>query len=620
MAQQQAGIAAQRDISVWRTFRVFWPQLRRSRSSLVVAALFVTLGAAAETVAIYMFSVITDDVLAAGSLSAFWWPAGVWMGMTVLGGFASFGGNWLTASITENFLLRLRNELFAHVQRLSPSFFQRQPLGDLLARFSTDIEAVEALLASGVIEAFTALVTVVFFARAALFIQWELALVAFAVVPLFWLAARFFSARLKRASRAERTEGGRLEAAIQESLANVSLVQAYDLHEVEESRVNRRGVGWLRAKLAEARLTAAYTPLVGIVETFCVLAIIGAGTWEISAHRMTLGGLLSFAAFLGYLYPPIQELGQLTLTVNSATAAAERILALRDTAPEVTQRPDAVALTRSRGVVRLDGVGFSYPGSTRPALTDLSLAVEPGQLVVVTGPSGAGKSTVAKLLVRFYDAETGRIAIDGRDVSSLSLESLRHNVTLVSQEAALFGGSVAENIAYGRADVTIQQVESAARAADAHEFIAALPRGYDTEIGQGGASLSGGQRQRIALARAVLRDAPILVLDEPTAGLDAPSAARILRPLRRLASTHTTILITHDLTIAPDADRIYVLDRGLVVQQGTHHELLAAGGLYAALHRKTLRRDTLDRTTGSREDNSLVGRPLPRPSQYSDML
>ncbi|MEV5750326.1 ABC transporter ATP-binding protein [Actinoallomurus sp. NPDC052308] len=529
------------------------------RRWLVAGALLLILSAACEVVAIRLFGDITDRVLAAKNLHAFWTPALMWLGVTVLSGVATFGGSYLTTLVGERFLLRLRDAVFAHVQRLSPDFLDNRDLGDLMIRLTGDIEAIEQFAASGVIGAVTAAVSAVFFAGAALYVRWDLALVSFAVAPLFWLAMRNFTARFRDAAVQERASDGALTSVVEESLSNQALVQAYNRQRAEQRRLHREGLSWLEARMAETRLAALYEPLVQVIETVCVLVVLGFGAWELTNDRVTLGGLLSFAAYLGYLYPPIQSLGQVGLTASEATASAERIVELMETPPAVANRPAARTRTARRGRVAFDNVTFSYPGKDRPAIENLSFRAGPEELVLLTGPSGSGKSTITKLLLRFYDPRFGRIRLDGVDIRELSLATLRDTVTLMQQETMLFPGTVRDNIAYGRPDATDEQIAAAARSAEAHDFIAALPQGYDTPVGQRGRLLSGGQRQRIAIARAMLRDSPVLILDEPTTGLDAPTARRVLEPLRRLMAGRTTILITHDLYLAPEADKVIVI-------------------------------------------------------------
>jgi ATP-binding cassette subfamily B protein len=549
-----------RGVSARDAFRRFWPYTRGIRRWLVAGALLLVLAAAGEVAAIWLFGDITDHVLAAKNLHAFWTPALMWLQLSVLTAAASFGGDYLTTLVGERFLLRLRDSVFAHIQRLSPDFFDKRQTGDLMVRLTGDVEAIEQFVASGVIQTVTSAISAVFFVVAAVYVRWDLALVSFAIAPLFWVAVRSFTSRFRDAAVQERESDGAMTSVVEESLSNQALVQAYNRQRTEQRRLHRAGLSWLEAKMTESRLSALYEPLVQVIETVCVLVVLGFGAWELTNNRITLGGLLAFAAYLGYLYPPIQNLGNINLIASEATASADRIIEIMEARPAVAEFPAARTRAARRGRVAFDGVTFRYPGSDRPVLEELSFRAGPEELVLLTGPSGSGKSTITKLLLRFYDPDAGRIRLDGVDIRELSLETLRDTVTLLQQENLLFPGSVRDNIAYGRPGATDEQIIAAARAAEAHDFITALPEGYDTPVGQRGRLLSGGQRQRIAIARAMVRDAPVLILDEPTTGLDAPTARRVLGPLRRLMAGRTTILITHDLHLAPEADKVIALD------------------------------------------------------------
>ncbi|MGW7255133.1 ABC transporter ATP-binding protein [Streptomyces sp. NPDC054834] len=556
-------------ISPVTTFRRFWPLIRPELFLLVGAALCQTISVACDTVAIQVFSYLTDTVLMSGDPSKFWLPAGIWLAVAVVGAAVTFGAHQLTTRAGETFRLHCRDALFRHAQLLPPDFYDRHHQGDLLARLTGDVDEAEHVVASGPVQLLNTLVSVLFFAGAALFLRWELALLTFAAAPVFGLAARRLSRPIRALSRAERDNSGALVQALDESIANMPVVQAYNRQDTERRRVHREGLAWLRSSLARARLAHAYQPLANVVESVSVLAVVGAGAWEISAGRLTVGGLLAFAAYLGYLYPQVQALGGLAVSLSSATAAGERIFEVLDARPAVRESA-APADVSSRGpeeprrpgggtgtgVVSFENVGFGYPGGDRRVVDGLSFTARPGQLVLIAGASGAGKSTLAKLLLRFYDATEGRILIDGRDITGMPLHALRELVTLLPQEPMLFDGTVRENIAYGCPDADEDRILRAAAAADVDSFVRNLPGGYDAPVGQGGRKLSGGQRQRLAVARALVRDTPVLVLDEPTTGLDGEAAARVLEPLRRLMATRTAFLITHDPWLAAQADAV----------------------------------------------------------------
>ncbi|MEU9475591.1 ABC transporter ATP-binding protein [Streptomyces sp. NPDC048191] len=566
-------------------FRRFWPLTHGLRKWLLVVWLCTVLAALAETEAILLFGDLTDHALQKGSLAAFWSPAGTWLAIAVAGALVAYAGNSLATWVTERFVMRLREHVFDHVQRLPPHFFQRHRQGDLLSRLTGDVEAIETMVVSGLVGAASAAFSALFYAAAAFWLRWDLAAATFVLAPLFWLAARRFSGSIKDVSREGRVADGAITSVVEESLGNIVLTQAYDRRDAERRRLREEANAWFRASVRSTRLNEAYEQLVQVIETVCVLAVIGIGAWEISTGRMTLGRLLAFAAFLGYLYPPVRGLAQLGLTATAATAGAERLIEVLDVRPSVTDPRRPSDTGRPDGTIEVRGVSFHYPGVEKAALEELSFTVSPGELVIVTGPSGAGKSTVAKLLLRFYDPDAGDVLLDGTPLRDFPLARLREYVTLLPQETLVLHDTVRANIACGRPGASDQAIEEAAKAADAHDFVVRLPDGYDTRVDPHSARLSGGQLQRLAIARALLRDAPVLVLDEPTTGLDAMAARRVVKPLRRLMTGRTTIMITHDLNLAPDADRILVVDRGRIVETGRHDELLARGGAYSRLHR-----------------------------------
>ncbi|WP_062645539.1 ABC transporter ATP-binding protein [Streptomyces maremycinicus] len=564
-------------------FRRFWPLTRGDRGRMLVIMACVVVSALAETASILLFAELTDNALEAGSLDAFWGPAGAWLGVAALGALVGYLGNSLATWTAERFVLRLRAGVFGHVQDLPPHFFQRHRRGDLVERLTGDVEAIEQLVVSGVVGTVSAAFSAVFYAAAALWLRWDLALATFVLAPLFLLAARRFSGRIKQASQDERVADGAITSVVEESLGNVVLTQAYNRRRDEERRLEKEARAWMRASVRGARLSEMYEQFVEVVETLCVLSVIGLGVWEISAGRMTLGALLAFAAFIGYLYPPVRSLGGLGLTVTAATAGAERIAELLDAQPSVLDPDVPVPAWPVRGRVSLHGVSFRYPDAARESLRDVTFTADPGELVLVTGASGAGKSTLSKLLTRFYDPDAGVVRLDGIPLTEVPLEFVREITALVPQQTLVLNGTIRENIGCGRPGATDREIEAAAASAAAHEFIAALPDGYDTHIAPGTAALSGGQLQRIAIARAMLRAAPVLVLDEPTAGLDSVAARQIVQPLRRLMSGRTTIMITHDLSLAPDADRILVVDEGRLLDEGTHDELMTRCEAYTRL-------------------------------------
>ena len=446
-----------------------------------------------------------------------------------------------------------------------------------------DVDEVGEFLATGLADGLSQVLKLVFFVAALFYLDARLALLALVVAPPFWFLGRRFATRIKAFAREQRARDGAVTAIVEGNLGNAPLVQAYNGQAGAAAGFARETSAVMAAQLALERLRAGYVPVVNLIEVTGMLIVIGFGALDLAQGRITLGGLLAFLAYLSQLYGPVRGLNHLWGDAMASAAAAERVIELMDRQPAVSEPATPVPLGRVSGSVVFAGVSYRYPGARHDALTDVSVALASGETLALVGQSGAGKSTATRLLLRMDDPGAGRITIDGHDLRDVSLAALRQNVTVLPQEALFFDVPVCEAIAYGRPDASEEEILEAARIAGAHEFIARLPDGYDTRIGQRGRGLSGGQRQRLAIARAILRDAPVLVLDEPTTGLDNEHAAAILDSIRRLMAGKTTIIVSHDLHLVREATRIVVLDRGRVVEEGSHDALLLADGLYARL-------------------------------------
>jgi ATP-binding cassette subfamily B protein len=595
-------IEAAPSLPVREIFRRFWPYARPFRWWLAVGIVLGSLGPVLEGAGIWLSKILVDHVLVPRNFAAFPALAIAYVAITLATGAIGFVGAYLTAWTGESFLHTLRTSVFAHLQTLSVGFFDRRRLGDIITRLTGDVIAIESLVLSGIAAVVTAVLKIVLFGGLLFVLDWRLALVSLVVVPLFWTSARSFSRRLKRAATEVRRRSGSIATVVEESLGNAPLVQAYGREQAEVRRFTGQSLGSVAAALRATRISALFRPVIELLEVVGVITIVGVGAWQLSAGHITLGGLLAFLLYLSMLYGPISGLGQLSTTVFAASAGAERIIELLDQQPEVRAPEHPVPLGRATGRLRVEDVGFRYPGTTADVLSEVAFSADPGTTTALVGISGAGKSTLARLLLRLYDPSSGRITLDGHDLRDLDPHQLRANIAIVLQETLLLDASVADNIRAGRPDATDDDILRAAQAADAHEFIVRLPEGYRTRVGQRGRLLSGGQRQRVAIARAMVRDAPVLLLDEPTASLDAQASQHILGPLRRLMAGRTTIVISHDLLTVTDADQIIHLDRGRVVEVGSHEQLLHAGNGYAHLYHL--------RQLGA-------GRPTGRPGRHS---
>ncbi len=477
----------------------------------------------------------------------------------------------------------LATDLFGHLQRLSMRFHSRHSVGDSIRRVTSDCGCVAVIVRDALLPVITAVATLVIM----FVILWQLdaalAMLSLAVVPFMALIFRYYAGPMLERSYEQHEVEGKTYEVVEQTLSAIPVVQAFGGETRATQRFRDVNDDVIGAALRTIDVQLRFKVLMGLTTTLGTAAILWIGAMHVLDGTLTLGGILVFLAYLASLYGPLETLMYTSSTIQGAAGSAKRVLEVLGTKKEIEDAADAVPLTDARGHLTLENVTFGYEPE-RPVLCDVSLEILPGKVVAIVGATGAGKTTLVSLLPRFFDPWQGSVRIDGHDLRKLQIKSLRENVALVLQEPFLFPLTVAENIAYGRPNATLEEIEAAAKAANAHEFIVKLPLGYDTRLGERGATLSGGQRQRISIARAFLKNAPVLILDEPTSALDAATEKLLLDAMYRLIKGRTTLIIAHRLSTIRNADLIVVVDHGKIVEVGTHQELLGLTGRYANLH------------------------------------
>ena len=506
------------------------------------------------------------------------------LAIAIVGAIASYIDNYYTTSAGQWIANDLRLRIYEHLHRLSLRYYDHAKIGALVSTITSDVATIQDFASSSTLDIVIDLLTIIFMVGLMLWMDWDFTLIAVAFAPVLLIFIFHFKTAVKEATRAVRKRQSDVLSIVQHGLGSIRVTKAFGRQDIEVAHLEAASHATVVAALRARKIKSLMSPVVNIVVAICTAIVLWKGTSLIVAGAMTAGALTVYLAYLKKFFKPVKDLASMTSTVAQTTVALERIQAILSADDVIEERAGAIDPGRVRGAISFDRISFGYDKDS-PVLHEVSFDIKPGQVVGIVGPTGSGKSTVLSLLPRFYDPALGRVMIDGVDISDYRIAALRSQIGFVLQDTLLLQGTIRENIAYGRPEATEEEVVAAARIANADEFISRMPLGYDTMVGERGNTLSGGQRQRIAIARAVIRNSPILVLDEPTAALDAESEHLVIEALRRLMKGRTVIMIAHRLGTLIDADKIVVLRDGVVAEEGTHAALIARGGVFAEMHR-----------------------------------
>jgi len=579
--------------------QIFLTHLRQVKGRLLLAALCTVGVTAAELLKPWPLKVILDHgildkplppalrflqgVVASGRVTLLVEASGSIVLIALGAALLSYFQIFITSSVGYETVYALRRELFAHLQRLSLSFHNRARSGDLLTRIAGDTNTLKDLFADSLLKFSAQFLTIVGMFAVMIAVNWQVGLIALGTMPFLCFSLFHLYRRTKASVKTQKKQESLVASRMSEVLSAIPLVQAFAREDLEVERFDAATADTLRESIRVARLEAAATRSSELITALGTAAAVLFGALQVLRGRMLPGELVLVVSYLTNVYKPIKTLAKLSTDFSKAMASADRISDVLEIEPEIQDRPDAIEVEHLKGEIVFRDVSFDY-GDGKDVLRQVSFGVSPGQRLALVGVSGAGKSTVVSLILRLYEPLEGTILIDGVDIRRYRRESLRRQIGLVLQESILFGATIRENIAYGRPDATLAEIEAAARAANADDFIRELDDGYDTLIGERGATLSGGQRQRIAIARALIRAAPILILDEPMTGLDVESEDKVRQALNRLMAGRTCVMITHDLQSIADADQVLLLEEGRIIGRGTHAELVASSTRYRRLY------------------------------------
>ncbi|MFT5516361.1 MAG: ABC-type multidrug transport system fused ATPase/permease subunit [Rhodothermales bacterium] len=569
-----------------------WFLLKPYRGKVLLLSLLISGSATLGTVGPQFIRVALDTVIPGGEPRLFFWLAAAYAGFYLVRAGISYAGMYLSFAFTQGIISDIRMRAYSRLLRLPVTRFIQERSGSMVSRVVSDVNALEGMIQAGSTRLAGQLFSILVVLAIVLAMNWKLALVNLVVTPLLAIITRHYQEPLRQASRRIRGRVGEMTAVASEAISNIQVVKSFAAESGETERFGVENRAYVDHNLDRRKDVGMMESLISLTAEYGIGTILVYGGWLVAQGALSVGELTAFLLYQRMLQGPIMSVMFFNNQLQSGMAALERVAALLEADPETQgetlQIPD--------GDVSFDDVTFSYPGAPEPVLSDLSFTVAPGKTVALVGPSGAGKSTITKLLTRFYDPDSGTIRMGGRDVRSYDLEALRRAISVVPQEPTLFSGSVTDNIRYARPDATDQEIEQAAAIANADGFVSQLPEGYNTEIGERGTKLSGGQKQRIAIARAILKNARVLILDEATASLDSESESVIQDALEGSFAQQnqlSTIVIAHRLSTIQNADNILVLDAGKLVESGTHIDLLQEAGLYARLHELQFRTDSV---------------------------
>jgi ABC-type multidrug transport system fused ATPase/permease subunit len=504
--------------------------------------------------------------------------------IALIGASMSYIANYLTTSVGQWVANDLRIKTYHHLQQLSLSYYDSHETGTLLSTVTADVQTIQGFASSATLGIIVDMFTIIAMLVVMLWLNWDFTLIAVAITPFMLLLVSRFKKTVKKATHQVRKEQSKIVEVVEQGLQSMRVTKAFGRQELAEAQLAAVSQATVDASLKARRIKALLSPIVAVTVSLCTAFVLYRGSALIIAGAMTAGGLTVFLSYLSKFFKPVQDLATMTNTIAQAAVGVDRIRAILEADTVIPQRPEARDPQALKGEIEFQNVAFSYNDEAK-VLTDVSFSIKAGQMVGVVGPTGCGKSTIVSLIPRFYDPTGGRVKIDGVDLRDYKFLPLRDQIGYVLQETILFAGSVRDNIAYGRKDVTEAQIMEAAKLANADEFIQRMPHGYDTMVGERGDTLSGGQRQRIGIARAIVRNNPILILDEPTAALDTESEQLVMEALERLMKGRTVITIAHRLSTIRNADKIVVLKGGVVAEEGSHDELLARNGVYAELYK-----------------------------------